>query len=896
MKRLFVLTVLMIAMLFGCTQVNEDTPKNNNQKQESNNTPDDNQSGDNNGGNQGGENTGGNTDKPAVKITVTFVGADGEVLETMEKSSGERVLLSVKVDNLSHWNTKADGSGLSYKGSATFGESVTLYAILLAENAHVISYMLDGGVNNPQNSFSFTEDDFIGLKNPSKDGYKFLGWYENRDFTGNAIKGWGAGDKTADVTLYAKWEKESEPAVKVTITFNVNGAGGTVPAAIETTSDKSVDLPTLANSKFSHWNTKADGSGQSYKGSAIFGESVTLYAILLAENAHKITYVLDGGVNNSQNKYSFTEDDMVALREPTRDGYKFLGWYETADFSGEAIKVWFEGEKTTDVTLYAKWEKEKGDLTVGSGVYSYTLDIEDIATNWGGSTTSPAFSVVLLTDEGLEKCVAEQDFKVNPAAEPEYQLGAFSNMRIKDTAEKGTFKVYGANPVDDEYHYYNGVAATITDKTFTLTVDMTKVVITDLKALWEGDSEKVMTNEDIVDLTGYKPYVVALGDHRVDEDNYKLTAWNADVMAMAAGATFPTDLKEDAPVVPTCNALNSIAGYMTGWNHTALVNNSFTFTATGQDDFAFTVGTWEFQVRDATIYALDEEVRLYEHFGSDCITFAEGVLTVGTEYTVTLIVKGPHEAYVKVTDLLSTKEIESISVKSTSGKSCYTDDYVENIGIYINVYTADGDTFERKVTSSMVSGFDSSVVGTKTLTITYKGCTTTFEVEIVERPTYTITFDANSGSGTMKSQTVGKNLSCGLNTNTFTAPDGYVFSHWNTKTDGSGKTYYMNNSYSFSNDMTLYAIWEKVENNFDVSLPGSTSFSIYQSTDGNYVTFKCSNWYDSHTWYIDGVKTSTSREMTIDTSTMKVGIYTIMLKVKNNGTYWSETTTLMVNK
>ena len=694
--------------------------------------------------------------------------------------------------------------------------------------------------------------------------------------------------------LYAKWEKEPEPAVKVTITFNVNGAGGTAPATITTTSAENVELPTLTNSKFSHWNTKADGSGLSYKGSAIFGESVTLYAILLAENAHKITYELDGGVNNSQNKYSFTEDDMVALREPTRDGYLFLGWYETADFSGEAIKVWFEGEKTTDVTLYAKWEKERGDLTVGSGVYSYTLDIEDIATNWGGSTTSPAFSVVLLTDEGLEKCVAAQNFKVNPAAAPEYQLGAFFNMRIKDTAEKGTFKVYGDNPRDDVYHYYNGVAVTVTDTTFTLFVDMTKVVITDLKALWEGDSEKVMTNDDIVDLTGYKPYVVALGTAANDEANYKFNAWSADVMAMAAGATFPTDLKEDAPKILTYYDLNYIVGTMTEWDHTALENNSFAFTATGQDRFEFTVGTWDLSIGGATINTLDEEFGLYVHSGN--ITFAEGVLTAGAEYIVTLIVKGPHEAYVKVTDLLSTKEIESISVKSTSGKSCYTDDYVENIGIYINVNTADGDTFERKVSSSMVSGFDSSVVGTQTLTITYGGCTTTFDVEIVERPTYTITFEANSGSGIMTAQTVGKNLSCSLNTNTFTAPDGYVFSHWNTKADGSGTNYYSYNSYSFSGNITLYAQWEKSENSFDVSLPGSTSFSIYQSTNGNYVTFKCNNWYDSHTWYIDGVKTSTSREMTIDTSTMKVGIYTIMLKVKNNGTYWSETTTLMVNK
>ena len=656
MKRLFVLTVLMIAMLFGCTQVNEDTPKNNNQKQESNNNPDDNQSGNNNGGNQGGENTGGNTDKPAVKITVTFVGADGEVLETMEKSSGERVLLSVKVDNLSHWNTKADGSGLSYKGSATFAESVTLYAILLAENAHTISYMLDGGVNNPQNSFSFTEDDFIGLKNPSKDGYKFLGWYENRDFTGNAIKGWAAGDKTADVILYAKWEKEPEPAVKVTITFNVNGAGGTAPATITTTSAENVELPTLTNAKFSHWNTKADGSGLSYKGSAIFAESVTLYAILLAENAYKITYELDGGVNHPKNLYLFTEDEIVGLREPTKDGYKFLGWYETADFSGEAIKVWYEGDKTADVTLYAKWEKDNsnnGDEPVegGSGVYSYTLDIEDIATNWGGSTTSPAFSVVLLTDEGLEKCIAEKNFKVNPAAAPEYQLGAFGNMKIKDTAEKGTFKVYGANPVNDEFQYYNGVAVVVDDETVTLTVDMTKVVLTDLKALWEGESEAVMTEEDYVELKGYKPYVIALGLAANDEANCKLNAWSADVMAMEAGAKFPADAKGNAPVLPkvsemkvVCSNFGNFPITFSGDVATCEIEYSLAKATWGQealDGIAFGVCSdegWADKFTGAAIKEFDKEATLVYNDGNNNSVDA-ALLEEGKTYIVTIDAK-----------------------------------------------------------------------------------------------------------------------------------------------------------------------------------------------------------------------------------------------------------------
>ena len=296
---------------------------------------------------------------PVVKITITFDvnEAGGTAPTAIETTLNKNVDLPVLTNaKFSHWNTKADGSGQSYNGTATFTESVTLYAILLAENAHKITYELDGGVNNPQNLFSFTEEDTVTLKNPTKNGYKFAGWYETADFSGSVLKGWFAGDKTANVILYAKWEKEATPVVKITITFDVNGAGGTAPTAIETTPDENVELPVLTNAKFSHWNTSPDGSGQSYNGTGTFTESVTLYAILLAENAHTITYELNGGVNHSKSPYSFTEDEAVILREPTKDGYIFVGWYETADFSGEKIELWYKGDKTANVTFYAKWE------------------------------------------------------------------------------------------------------------------------------------------------------------------------------------------------------------------------------------------------------------------------------------------------------------------------------------------------------------------------------------------------------------------------------------------------------------------------------------------------------------------------------------------------------------
>ena len=161
-----------------------------------------------------------------------------------------------------------------------------------------------------------------------------------------------------------------------------------------------------------------------------------------------------------------------------------------------------------------------------------------------------------------------------------------------------------------------------------------------------------------------------------------------------------------------------------------------------------------------------------------------------------------------------------------------------------------------------------------------------------------ITFDANSGSGTMDVQIVEENSYHCLNTNTFVAPDGYALSHWNTEADGSGTSYYLNEYYSFYQDITLYAQWEECENNFGVYLPDDAVFVIYQEANGKIVTFNSSCWYaESFVWYIDGVKqSSTAREMTVDTSAMKVGNYTVMLKIKYAGKYWSETAVLNVQK
>ena len=162
-----------------------------------------------------------------------------------------------------------------------------------------------------------------------------------------------------------------KPAEKITITFDVNEIDEIAPETIETTASKSVELPTLTNAKFSHWNTKADGSGLSYKDSAIFVESVTLYAILRPENAYKITYELNGGENETSVPYYFTENNYIYLKNPIKDGCIFGGWYNTSDFSNKEIVVLPPFDENgnailKDIILYAKWYDNTSEIKVAT--------------------------------------------------------------------------------------------------------------------------------------------------------------------------------------------------------------------------------------------------------------------------------------------------------------------------------------------------------------------------------------------------------------------------------------------------------------------------------------------------------------------------------------------------
>ncbi len=118
-----------------------------------------------------------------------------------------------KKDGVITWNTKIDGTGVSYQPGDKLSvpkENVTLYA-----QSDVVVYQVTLNLNEGQltNNFPTTyqsnEEVILPVKEEViREGYEFSGWYTTSDFQGEALTIIPRG-QTEEVTLFAKWKAVS---------------------------------------------------------------------------------------------------------------------------------------------------------------------------------------------------------------------------------------------------------------------------------------------------------------------------------------------------------------------------------------------------------------------------------------------------------------------------------------------------------------------------------------------------------------------------------------------------------------------------------------------------------------------------------------------------------------
>ena len=221
-------------------------------------------------------------------------------------------------------------------------------------NTYNISYILNGGTNDPSNPSSYTiESSDITLLPATKTGYTFVGWNDGLSNITSINKG-----SIGDLTLTAQWA-----ICSYDISYDLQG--GTIEKQKSTyTVEDSIELPRPTREGYSfHGWTGSNGNIPQKDVSIYEGSSGDkFYQANWDPVKYKITYNLDGGTNDPSNPSSYNiESSDITLLPATKTGYKFVGWSD-----GSSIIKSINKGSCGDLALTAQWLGDKQNLMIST--------------------------------------------------------------------------------------------------------------------------------------------------------------------------------------------------------------------------------------------------------------------------------------------------------------------------------------------------------------------------------------------------------------------------------------------------------------------------------------------------------------------------------------------------
>ena len=234
--------------------------------------------------------------------------------------------------------------------TATLGDKSASCAVTIVGTTYTVTFDSAGGEEIPAQVITKGME-ASNPGDPTKENYKFIGWYlPNADVAYN----FKTEVVTGDITLTAKWQVEPPTASiadgsyveKNTEVVLSSVTGGEIYYTLDGTT------PTKESTKY---------------GAPILLTEDTTIKVFVSEEGSMDSEVMSYSYYVGRLSVSFDFNDGTGSieiqkvkeghtatqpAEPTREGFKFIGWYlEDADTPYD-----FATEVTNDITLYAKWE------------------------------------------------------------------------------------------------------------------------------------------------------------------------------------------------------------------------------------------------------------------------------------------------------------------------------------------------------------------------------------------------------------------------------------------------------------------------------------------------------------------------------------------------------------
>ncbi len=252
-----------------------------------------------------------------------------------------------------------------------------------SSSKHTIRFYVDSGKGYELYGAAFRSkgNEIIRFpKDPTRDEYVFDGWYLDKLFsTSSEVKpnSYLTKEITEDINVYAKFVSKSSVNDVYAVVFETNGGSEVDMQAYNygATLDKTKIETTRSDYEFLGWYLDKDLAIKWDIEYDRIRKNIVLYAKWNV-NGFSINYELDGGINNSLNKYAVKEDEVLKLYAPSKVGYIFDGWYLDNTFSEEYVG---DENLTKDLTLYAKFDIK---------TYSVSFNVPDGVSFDNGGITS----------------------------------------------------------------------------------------------------------------------------------------------------------------------------------------------------------------------------------------------------------------------------------------------------------------------------------------------------------------------------------------------------------------------------------------------------------------------------------------------------------------------------
>ncbi len=708
---------------------------------------------------------------------------------------------------------------------------------------YTISYDANGGSGAPS-SQTKTHGTTLTLSTtvPTRSNYTFLGWATSSDATSADYQPGGSFTLNSKTTLYAVWGSV-DPSLTVDssntatvssggqvkyFTFTPQTSGVYVIYSTGTTATNTGSVDTMVylyNSSGTQISYDDDGGGDrnfrlaynltagtTYKYGIKYYRSDTTGTISFKfGRVYTVSYNANrgSGAPDSQTK-DFDKAITLKTDMPARSGYTFLGWATSSTATSAEYQPGDTFNLNSDTTLYAVWQSDIPELTVdsaNSAVISTGGEIEYyLYTPTTGGThviysTGSVDTVVYLYDSNGTQIASNDDGGEGNNFRLEYNLTAGTTykygVKYYSSSKTGTISFKFGRIYTLSYDS-GGISSQTKDYGTVITLSSTIPVRNDYTFL--GWSTSATDTE-----VEYMP-----GDSFTFESNVTLYAvWELNRYTVSYDANGGSGApSSDIKIHGTALTLSTTVPIRQGYTFLGWSTDDSATSATYQPGDTFTYND------DTILYA----VWRINSSGLVADSVNSAVISAGGEkkyFSFTPSVSGKYVIY-------STESLDTyVSLYNSNGSKIATnDDGGAGLNFRLEYNLVAGTTYEYEIKYLSTS---------QTGTISFKF-----------GHVYTVSYNANGGSGAPSAQSKDYGTDISLST-TEPSREGYVFFGWSRNSTATSAEYQPGDIFAVDADTALYAVWAsdtEVKAIDITSAPSKTSYYIGDSlnTSGLSVT------------------------------------------------------------